>query len=315
MRPLTVRLAIVVASVFSGLALCLGATRTSHAATYFLPASFASPYYWPAYYPYVTSAYYLPTDYTPYYATSLYVPTYYQYPAVWSTSYVTVSPSPCECAVSAAPVRIIEPSNGSYGALSPAPVDRESVGQPTVPGGSRRPIPLDRESRDDGTISSKVPSPPDVPKADQAQPQGQHGSGGKRSSGASPVEGGKSPSLESAPKSGNLGTERRESLRYTPDRSSPAKRSVLNGRVETDSGDVREGVRVAVVSRTDARLFHAGISDALGTFAIGLEDGDWSVQVTMPSGRVYSVRQIAVANGRVIDDREGREIPSLIISY
>ncbi len=72
---------------------------------------------------------------------------------------------------------------------------------------------------------------------------------------------------------------------------------------------------MAVASRTGRRLSRFGISDAFGGFAIGLEDGDWSVEVTMPSGRVYSVRQISVANGRVIDDQERREIPNLIITY
>jgi len=85
--------------------------------------------------------------------------------------------------------------------------------------------------------------------------------------------------------------------------------------VETNSGDPREGVRVDVANRTDRRLARHGISDAFGSFAIGLEDGDWSVEVTMPSGRVYSVRQISVTKGRVVDDQEQREIPNLIISY
>ncbi len=35
----------------------------------------------------------------------------------------------------------------------------------------------------------------------------------------------------------------------------------------------------------------------------------------MPSGRVYAVREVSVKDGKVIDSREGREIPSLIISF
>ncbi len=35
----------------------------------------------------------------------------------------------------------------------------------------------------------------------------------------------------------------------------------------------------------------------------------------MPSGRMYSVRQVTVQNGRIIDEEEGRDIPNLIISY
>jgi hypothetical protein len=74
-------------------------------------------------------------------------------------------------------------------------------------------------------------------------------------------------------------------------------------------------VRVSVASRNELGLAHSGMSNAFGGFAIRLEDGDWTVRVTMPSGRVYPVRQISVRNGRVIDDQEAREIPNLIISY
>jgi hypothetical protein len=74
-------------------------------------------------------------------------------------------------------------------------------------------------------------------------------------------------------------------------------------------------VRVAVSSRTGPGPARSGFSDAFGVFAIRLEDGDWTVRVTMPSGRVYPVRQISVQNGRVIDEEEQREIPNLIISY
>jgi len=209
-------------------------------------------------------------------------------------------------------VRITEPSNGSNAARRPLPFDREPGGESTAPSGERRPIPLDREPTEGGTISSKVKSPPETPPADQSRPRGQRGSDGSSSSA---IDGSQSPALEPAPKSGDLGPSRRDSFRYTPDRSTPAKRNVLQGRVETSSGDPREGVRVAVSSRTGRPIHRYGTSDALGSFAIGLEDGDWSVEVTMPSGRVYSVRQFSAANGQIIDDQEGREIPNLIISY
>jgi hypothetical protein len=58
-----------------------------------------------------------------------------------------------------------------------------------------------------------------------------------------------------------------------------------------------------------------GESNAFGRFAIRLPDGDWTVRVTMPSGRTYAVRQISVQDGRVVDQEEGRDIPNLIISY
>jgi len=235
---------------------------------------------------------------------------------MWGTSYVAVPGLPCAGVVTAAPVRIVEPPNGLIGGRRQGPLDTEARDESTAPGGGRRPIPLDREPPEGGTISSKVKSPPDVPPVDRTQPPGQKNGGpGTEGTGSAPAERGKAPGLESAPKAGDLGPDRRESFRYTPERSSPAKGTVLHGRVETNSGDPREGVHVAVASRTGRRISRYGVSDAFGAFAIGLEDGDWSVQVTMPSGRVYSVRQISVTNGRVVDDQEQRDVPSLIISY
>jgi hypothetical protein len=90
---------------------------------------------------------------------------------------------------------------------------------------------------------------------------------------------------------------------------------VLAGRVENDGGDPREGVKVILSNRSQPGVDRAGVSDAFGEFAIRLEDGDWSVRVVMPSGRVYPLRQVTARNGHVVDDREGRDIPSLIISY
>ena len=39
-------------------------------------------------------------------------------------------------------------------------------------------------------------------------------------------------------------------------------------------------------------------TDAFGRFAIRLANGDWSVNVSMPSGRVYEVSQIRSPGGR-----------------
>ncbi len=56
------------------------------------------------------------------------------------------------------------------------------------------------------------------------------------------------------------------------------------------------------------------MSDAYGRFAIKLSEGDWTVNVTMPSGRVFPVSQITVSGGKIYDQREGLEVPSLIIT-
>ena len=55
------------------------------------------------------------------------------------------------------------------------------------------------------------------------------------------------------------------------------------------------------------------MTDAFGRFAVRVPDGDWTVKVTMPSGRVYSVSEITVSNG-LISDPEGRDVPSLTIT-
>lgn len=92
-------------------------------------------------------------------------------------------------------------------------------------------------------------------------------------------------------------------------------RNVLLGRVESEAGEAREGVRVTVSSRTEPGLARIGESNAFGKFAIRVGDGEWTVRVTMPSGRAYAVRQISVQDGRIVDAKEGRDIPNLIISY
>ena len=55
------------------------------------------------------------------------------------------------------------------------------------------------------------------------------------------------------------------------------------------------------------------LTDAFGRFAVRLDDGDWTVNVTMPSGRVYSVSQIRVSNGQITDP-QGNRVPSLEIT-
>ena len=72
---------------------------------------------------------------------------------------------------------------------------------------------------------------------------------------------------------------------------------------------------MSVTSRSNNAIHHNGLTNAFGGFAIRLSDGEWTVNVTMPSGRVYPVRSITVSNGRVVDNQEGREVHNLIISY
>jgi hypothetical protein len=92
-------------------------------------------------------------------------------------------------------------------------------------------------------------------------------------------------------------------------------RNVLFGKVEASAGgQPEEEVRIIVSNRGNRAIRKEGMSDAYGRFAIKLYDGDWTVNVAMPSGRIYAVSQITVSGGKIYDEREGIEIPSLIIT-
>jgi hypothetical protein len=113
------------------------------------------------------------------------------------------------------------------------------------------------------------------------------------------------------------GTVRSESQKpvYSTTRTlRPEFRNILFGSVKArGTGDPEEGVRVTVTSRTNAFEDRVQSTDAAGRFAVRLPDGDWTVKVAMPSGRVYAVSQITVSGGAVADDL-GRDIPSLVIT-
>jgi hypothetical protein len=91
-------------------------------------------------------------------------------------------------------------------------------------------------------------------------------------------------------------------------------RNVLIGVVQSSaSGEPEEGVRLTLTNPSDRRLAKVTSTDAFGRFAVCLADGDWTVNVTMPSGRVYAVSQLRVSNGQITDSL-GRRIPSLEIT-
>ena len=73
---------------------------------------------------------------------------------------------------------------------------------------------------------------------------------------------------------------------------------------------------MTVVNRSNTFIrARSGASDAFGTFAIRVPDGQWVVRVTMPSGNMQSVRSITVTDGMVVDNQERREVQNLIISF
>jgi hypothetical protein len=112
-------------------------------------------------------------------------------------------------------------------------------------------------------------------------------------------------------------TEPRHEVRRPADFSRTgraASRNVLTGIVQSSaSGEPEEGVRLTLTYPSDRRLNKATATDAYGRFAVRLADGDWTVNVTMPSGRVYAVSQLRVSNGQITDS-QGRRIPSLEIT-
>ncbi len=112
------------------------------------------------------------------------------------------------------------------------------------------------------------------------------------------------------------GEVRRDSLRppFSARTIRPEFRNILFGIVQSSASGLREeGVRVSVIDPYDQERGKDTMTDAFGKFAIRLTDGDWTVNVTMPSGRVYPVSQIRVNNGQ-ITDTEGRRVPSLEIT-
>jgi hypothetical protein len=126
---------------------------------------------------------------------------------------------------------------------------------------------------------------------------------------------GEESGVELAPAPDGTGTLRRESLRPSyAARSGSSRSNVLVGRVESEAGEPRGEVPVSVSSRANSSIHHDGLTNAFGGFAIRLTDGEWIVKVTMPSGRVYAVRQITVAGGKITDERR-EVVHDLIISY
>lgn len=153
--------------------------------------------------------------------------------------------------------------------------------------------------REKSTARPEEPAPAPAPKVDDA-----------------PAPAPALPADDLLPAPGELGMNtRRQALRpSTYDVVDRARRNVLFGRVrERDSGELEEGVRVTLVNRSGIYEDRTALSDAFGRFAVRVPDGDWTVRVVMPSGRVYPVSEITVSNG-LITDSEGRDVPSLTIT-
>ncbi|MFO0952877.1 MAG: carboxypeptidase regulatory-like domain-containing protein [Isosphaeraceae bacterium] len=88
----------------------------------------------------------------------------------------------------------------------------------------------------------------------------------------------------------------------------------LEGKVIAgDSGRPEEGVKVTLARTDRAGTELVVLSDDAGRYGVRLPDGSWSVRVTMPSGRTYTVSELIVEKGQISDDL-GRPIPTLTIT-
>ena len=291
-----------------------------------------------------TRAYYLPT--TAYYPTTYYYPTTFSSPTVLDTSvvstgYTTARSSNCcggETIVAAAPAVRMYPSEQTPVATTPAP--RTNTRSRTSP--------IQSEPAEDDSINSNVPelppreapprsdasgaaagrsdSPPNPPAPARVQPKpaspnmsptSPASSGGveRPTAPAGPEDLEPAPAGDQTTGSGSGGRRVVQKPVLPASREVRSQfRNVLFGRVKTrDTNEPEEGVRVTISNRTNAYADRVALTDAFGRFAVKVPDGDWTVNVTMPSGRAYSVSQITVSNGLISDDI-GRDIPSLVIT-
>jgi hypothetical protein len=296
--------------------------------TTYLPTS----YYLPSYY---TTSYYAPTVYSPtVYSPTVYTPTVSRYPTVWESAYVSSSDVCCDQVawaqpVSPAPAQSYTAPRSSGGSKT---IQSDPMNDPTISSNVEPPPDESKQPRSAPAETSKAParadSPPNVPAAAREKSTAAPAAGsGTTKDSASPAVNPKpippsapsgeetEPDLRPAPV--DNAPNRRDSMRPTYGSRSlrPDLRNVLIGRVESDAGDPLGEVPVSVTSRNNTAIRRDGMTNAFGNFAIRLTDGEWTVNVRMPSGRVYPVRYIKVTGGRIMDNQEGREVRNLVISY
>jgi hypothetical protein len=107
---------------------------------------------------------------------------------------------------------------------------------------------------------------------------------------------------------------RRESRRPVGLSAPRPPRNIIEGKVVSgDGGRPEENVLVTVSNRAGAFVDRTDNTDAYGRYAIRVPDGDWTVKVTMPSGRVYDVYRLTVSGDQITDDR-GEAVASLTIT-
>lgn len=92
--------------------------------------------------------------------------------------------------------------------------------------------------------------------------------------------------------------------------------NVLRGRVvSADSLQPESGVQVILVDRKNRFADRTTRTDSSGRFALALPEGDWTILLTMPSGRALPVEQgLVTASAGKVSDRWGRELSNLVLS-
>jgi hypothetical protein len=257
---------------------------------------------------YSPTSYYAPTVYTPtvYYPSSYYYPTVYDYPIVASSatsccggvaSAPAIAAPSAPAASSERPARVVESTPAAEPSLRSNEGARSSD-VPPAPGPGQQGRPAD----------SGMPAPT-TPAPEENQPQ--PGTAGSAEKASPPAPAAGEAPLPTLPPEENRYKVQRPVL---PAPASRVSRNVLEGKVVSgETGQPEEGVRLTVSSRAGAFVDRVQTTDAFGRYAIRLPDGDWTVKVTMPSGRTYSVSQITVSGGQITDDL-GRNVPSLTIT-
>ncbi len=255
---------------------------------------------------YSPTTYYAPTSYYPtaYYPTSYYYPTVYDYPIVASSATSCCGGVAAAPAVAAPAARATEPGAARAG-RGEHPGRRAVVALQRGRAEQRRPADPRRRPAAPGRFEH---APAHQPRP-RGEPIGQRGAG-RDAPAARP---GRHRHAACRPCLPRITRHRVQK----PVLATPAvrvSRNVLEGKVVSgETGQPEEGVRLTVSSRAGAFVDRVQTTDAYGRYAIRLPDGDWTVKVTMPSGRTYSVSQITVSGGQITDDL-GRNVPSLTIT-
>ena len=274
-------------------------------------------YYWP-------TASYFPTTFYPtaaIYPSAVVYPTVRDYPVVASAATICDESIPARSAVAADPLpettsRVPRAIKSAGPAQTPAPFvesqpapsaeDRTGSGDvpsnPAAPNGATPPAPQTPPAiRNTAPPATKTQVP--------APQEGQAPEPGPQPADSPPLD------LVPAPVPGPTEETVRRESRKPVDFSAPrASRNILEGKVVSSEGGLaQENVSVTVSNRAGAFVDRTVTTDAYGRYAVRVPDGDWTVKVTMPSGRVYDVYQLTVSGDQITDDR-GEVVAALTIT-